>query len=343
MAFGNLGLELLALHLEALDKTTLTFSILLGNGLDRLDTLCKLQGAQGLVVVDLCRAERRDHDGLGVPAQGVHEGHCELGVAKRHKVATGHPGLLLRHLGQLENHIREVRKALVDGSTLLERASGGLRALLPLGASEVYEIELRAEGLRGRPVLAGYLAPDLEGEDAVRAAGLVVHASGSDHAVLGAKLQQLMHVFLREHWCLLEILDVHSNLGAVPDLEPRGVARRRQEVPERLHVDLQVCNTARVGAHAFPAGAQRIEDLGRHAGQQAWLVRGAKHAEGLAAARLAVGKEAAVVTIQCILLQLYTEVCHQRLLRGKVLATGVDGRIKGPVKVEGLLSVEDIG
>eukprot|EP00411_Alexandrium_monilatum_P051563 CAMPEP_0175472770 /NCGR_PEP_ID=MMETSP0095-20121207/74037_1 /TAXON_ID=311494 /ORGANISM="Alexandrium monilatum, Strain CCMP3105" /LENGTH=94 /DNA_ID=CAMNT_0016774245 /DNA_START=135 /DNA_END=415 /DNA_ORIENTATION=- len=87
---------------------------------------------------------------------------------------------------------------------------------------------------------------------------------------------------------LLQVLDVDPHLRAVAHLQLGRVTRRRQQVAECLHVDLQVRYAAGVCAHAFPASAQLVEDLRDDPRQEARQVGGAEHAEGLAAARLAV-------------------------------------------------------
>mmetsp|Transcript_26178 Transcript_26178/g.73224 ORF Transcript_26178/g.73224 Transcript_26178/m.73224 type:complete len:216 (-) Transcript_26178:185-832(-) len=213
---------------------------------------------------------------------------------------------------------------------------------MPLGASQVHKICLRAE-LFPQVLFAGTWLHALEHQSfnreyCVRTRRVIVHRRRRDHPGLRAERQELPHVVDLFAWHLVNSRNVHAKRGVVYEFQlALGVDLSVQQVVQLFVVDLDVRSRNAqflqgVIYQPFFLGEQLLHEPRN----DPWGGVRTEDREALAAASLPVGEEAAVVTVQSASKDSSAEVLNDFLLRHVILRAG----IVGPV---GIIEREDSG
>mmetsp|Transcript_4360 Transcript_4360/g.12821 ORF Transcript_4360/g.12821 Transcript_4360/m.12821 type:complete len:581 (-) Transcript_4360:1502-3244(-) len=272
------------------------------------------QGAQGFLRRPLRRRNVDKHEGLGLVAQARLQQPGELAVPVRNvRVAV-----VDRH-----DDIPEGAQALVDALGLLEPVAGGLGLGEPLASSEIYEVENAIHALTQG--LVGAL--DVQPEHEVASARVLVALGGGDTANGHCLVQKGVHLV---HGSDLDIRHVGDRglpllvmLHGV--LLPSWQLLLPEEVLVLLVVDLHHGHADGVLPalllHLLAAGEDLLEGPWDHPRS----LRVSDHGVGLAATRLAIGKDADLIAIQGALDELRDLLEH--LLLGSIL-------LERPVKVK---------
>mmetsp|Transcript_41050 Transcript_41050/g.103081 ORF Transcript_41050/g.103081 Transcript_41050/m.103081 type:complete len:251 (+) Transcript_41050:1887-2639(+) len=183
----------------------------------------------------------------------------------------------------------------------------------------------------------------LDRENGVRPGAHRVHHRRRHRAVVDAALQEVLQLLRVLRHDLREVLHVDAHHRMLLDLQTATklalVRDRIQQVEDDLVVDLEVRAHDQKSLRAHLLDLDLLEERLVHPRGDAaelWGVRGTRHAPALAAPRLPVGEEAAVVAVQGCILQLLTKLFHERRLACEVFVLWVH-RPVGPVELEGSL------
>ena len=173
-----------------------------------------------------------------------------------------------------------------------------------------------------------------EGEDGVGSGGCVVHLGAGGCTVQVSNLHETLDILVAAHRLIGQVLHVYTIALGFADLEVIGrSALGREEVLDVLVVDFEVGDVNLVRYSTVLLRVYSFKQASASSRDETRLIRRAHHRVRLAAAGLAVGEDARVVSVEVVIQEVLTEGAVDIGLARKVWVCFI-------VRPEGLIECE---